>query len=439
MPRVNLDQLGYNGIPSMVLKSCRFALVWSRRRRSDFLPIVLLAVGVLTVCVSDSSAVSCPRVQPVVLQDAPSQEPGPPPPAEVPEPSEEDTAPPPMVDSEHPPAEVEAAVASVTSPDPEAVAQALALELKPQDAAGENAGLTSLELLGDLDGDGVPELALRWAGLATSPPAGPDATEDSQGGEAEEVSSARPVWVFYLLAWDGTRWNPARLMETESPFTVQVQPIFSRTSRDVVTIVQEGANAVPYPVIFQFKDHTATLMWDSRADDSRYQGLAQGEIEFHDLNGDGVTELIVTGRADPGLLVFSKQGQRGFAARVVLSWDGSAFVPGKTEYAGNQDYTLYRFISALHLHDYRAAYALIDPATFLNTKEPTLASFQKQIEASWPEFALDSIFEAREPSPGADNDFSFALAFEDKNYLYRPTFGPGPKFLLTGLERTEEK
>lgn len=401
--------------------------------------MVALALLVLTVCVTNPIALSCSPVSPVNAQDAAEQEPGPPPPAQAPEPTEEDEPPPPFVDSEHPPVDVVAAVTSVTSPDPEAVAQALGVELQPKDAPTDTSGLTSLEPLGDLDGDGVPEMALRWAGLATPPPGAPDATEDTQGGEVDEASSARPAWFFFILAWDGTHWNATRLMETESTFTLQSRPLLSRTSHEVVAVIQEGTNAVPYPVIFQFKDHAATLLWDSRGDDSRYQGLAQGEVEFRDLNGDGVSELIVTGRADPGLLVFSKQGRRGFAARGFYTWDGSAFVPEKTEYAGNQDYMLYRFISALHLHDYRAAYALIDPPRFLKTKEPSLASFQKQVEASWPEFTQDSIFEAREPGPGAEDDFAFALAVEDKTYVYKPSFGSRPKFLLSGLERTEEK
>ncbi|MFB3920308.1 MAG: hypothetical protein ACE145_01220 [Terriglobia bacterium] len=361
-------------------------------------------------------------------------------------PAEEEEEPPQFVDSQHPPAEVEAALTGVTTPDPEAVAQALGLELKPKDSLGENAGLTSLEVLGDMDGDGVPELALRWAGLSTqSSAAGAAATEpaesadEAQGGEPDEANSPRPVWIFYVLAWNGAHWNPARLMETEWSFTIQTQSLLSRTSRNIVAIVQEGGSAVPYPVIFEFKDHTVTLVWDSRSDDSRYQGFADGELAFRDLNGDGVSELILTGRADPGLLVFSKQGRRGFAARLIYSWDGSAYVPGKTEYAGNEDYTLYRFISALHMHDYRAAYALIDAAKFLKGKDLSLAAFQSHIEAAWPEFTRNSIFEAREPAAGVEKDFTFVLRAGETTYDYRPTFGPGPKFLLTGLERREEK
>ena len=427
-------------------KPLRFAVIRWLRSGTPLEATVALALLVLTVCVTNPMALSCSPVSPVNAQDAASQEPGPPPPAQAPEPTEEDEPPVPFVDSEHPPVDVVAAVTSVTTRDPEAVAEALGLELKPKDASGENAGLTSLEVLGDLDGDGVPELALRWAGVAT-PPAGtvegttetPATTEDTQGGEVDEASSARPAWIFYVLAWDGMRWNPVRLMETESPFTVQTQSVLSRKSHEIVAVAQEGASSAPYPVIFLFKNHTATLVWDSRGDDSRYQGFTDGELEFRDMNGDGVSELIATGRADPGLLVFPKRGRRGFAARIIYRWDGSAFVPGKTEYAGNEDYTLYRFISALHLHDYRAAYALIDPAKFLKVKEPSVTTLQKLVEASWPEFTRDSIFEAREPTQGADNGFAFALAVEDKNYIYKPTFGAGPKFLLTGLERNEEK
>lgn len=429
-----------------MLKPLRFAVSRWFGLGAPLEAVVASALLVLTVSVTNPIALSCSPDSPVSAQGAAEQLPGPPPPAGVPEPSDEDEPPTPFVDSQHPPVDVVAAVTSVTSSDPEAVAEALGLELKPKDASGENAGLTSLEVLGDLDGDNVPELALRWAGLATSPagtPGGtteaPEATEDVPGGAADDGSSERPAWIFYVLAWDGMRWNPVRLMETEFTFTVQTQSLLGRKSRNIVAIVQEGANAVPYPVIFEFKNHTATLIWDSRSDESRYQGFADGELEFRDMNGDGVSELIMTGRADPGLLVFTKRGRRGFAARIIYTWDGNTFVPGKIEYAGKEDYTLYRFISALHLHDYRAAYALIDPAKFFKSNEPSVASFQKLVEASWPEFTRDSIFEAREPAAAAGNAFAFALTVEDKNYLYKPSFGPGSKFLLTGLERTEEK
>ena len=51
----------------------------------------------------------------------------------------------------------------------------------------------------------------------------------------------------------------------------------------------------------------------------------------------------------------------------------------------------------------------------------------------------DDPFEARESAAGAGNAFGFTLSVEDKNYVYNPTFGAGPKFLLTGMERAEEK
>ena len=324
-------------------------------------------------------------------------------------------------------ADVEAAASIVKAPDPQALAKALGVELGPNTDENDVPDPGRLEPLGDLDGDGVPEMALQW----TRPPQGVP-----EPGEEEVQLSA---WVLFLLAWDGARWRPSHLMEAAELFTVQALPLLGRTTHELVVLVSAGSTAVQYPVIFQFGNHAATLLWDARADESRYQGYVHGNVEFRDENGDGVFELVTSGRADPGLLVFPPQGRRGFEARAVYVWDGKAYVPGKTEYSANEDYILYRFISALHLRDFRRAYALIDPAKFLKTQEPSLEAFRKQIEGTWPEFLDDHIFEARYGGATAPDDFSFELKLEDKVYTYDPAFSPDTKHLLTGLERREHR
>jgi hypothetical protein len=335
--------------------------------------------------------------------------------------------------------EVQAAVSTVATPDPQALAKALGVELYLDGSQADESETNSLESLGDLDGDGIPEMALRWTGLSRPVPGITKEPEASQGREEGEQQGSLPVWIVFLLAWDGARWNVPCLMETTSQFTVQVEPLLGPATRELVVLVSVGATAQPYPVVFQFKNHAATLLWDSRADESRYQGYARGEVEFRDENGDGIFELVASGRADPGLLIFPPDGRRGFAARAVYVWNGKAYVPSKTEYSANQDYTLYRFISALHLRDFRSAYALVDPAKFLGTQEPSLEVFRKQIESSWSEFLDDRIFQAWDDGQSAPNNSAFALKLGNKLYTYYPSFGPGPRHLLTGLERREGK
>jgi hypothetical protein len=148
--------------------------------------------------------------------------------------------------------------------------------------------------------------------------------------------------------------------------------------------------------------------------------------------------MIVTGRADPGLLQFERNGHRGFNARAAYRWDGKAYMPAKTEYFANRDYTLYRFVSALHLHDFRSAYALIAPGQFLSSDSPTLEAFRHFIQDTLPEFLDDHVFEAPEPPAGSPEDYVFVLPLSDKQSLYHPTFSSDGKFLLTGLKRTEE-
>jgi hypothetical protein len=149
--------------------------------------------------------------------------------------------------------------------------------------------------------------------------------------------------------------------------------------------------------------------------------------------------MSVSGRADPGLLAFPKEGRRGFEAKSIYRWDGQGYVPVKTEYTPTPDYTLYRFIAALHLHDFRGAYALIVPPKFLNTDTPTLDKFRELVGDSWPEFLDDNVFEALDAAPDSPDPYAFMLGLPDKKFVYHPTFSAGAKTLLTGLERREEK
>ena len=179
--------------------------------------------------------------------------------------------------------------------------------------------------------------------------------------------------------------------------------------RCMAVVVQEGDSEGAYPVIFQVKDHAAMLLWDAQADDSRYQPLLQGRVSFQD-RANAPAEMIVTGRADPGFLQVDPKGHRGFQAHAVYHWDGKAFIPAKTEYSANQDYTIYRFISALHLHDFRSAYALVDPAKFLKSDAPTLDTFRHFIQDNWPEFLQDEVFEAPEPPAGSPDEHVIRVA-----------------------------
>jgi hypothetical protein len=197
-----------------------------------------------------------------------------------------------------------------------------------------------------------------------------------------------------------------------------------------------GEEAVPYPAIFQVRQHEAALLWDSQGGDNRYNPLEHGQIEFQDNAKLDQTDMIEIGRADPGLLEFEPDGHRGFSARCVYHWDGQTYVPGQTEYSPGPDNSLYRFIAALHLHNFPSAYTLIDPGKFLKTDAPSLEKFRQVIEENWREFLDDQVFKAREANAGSPD----ALAFElpEKHYVYWPTLSNDGRFLLIGLERKVE-
>jgi hypothetical protein len=320
---------------------------------------------------------------------------------------------------------ITAALEGVTTPDVTALAKVLQSGEKPEGTV-RSAPSNSLVPLGDLDGDGVPEMLLKWAI--------PDVVVAADVAPAPD---SEPLWSVYLLSWNGAHWKASRLMNGVEDFTPVMINLGPPVGRGIAVVIQDAESQIPYPAVFQFKDHAATLLWDAQADDSRYEPLLQGHVSFED-HGKAAAEMIVTGRANPGFLQVDPNGHRGFSGRAVYHWDGKAFAPAKTEYTANQDYTVYRFISALHLHDYRSAYALVDPAKFLDSSPSTLDAFQKFIQDKWPEFLEDAVFEAPEPPAGSPGDPIFVLAKPGRRDVYHPVFSSDGKFLLTGLTRTQE-
>jgi hypothetical protein len=306
------------------------------------------------------------------------------------------------------------------SPDAAQLAQALGVERVSKEPARDSP-VNCLQDLGDLDGDGVPEYALEWS-RAQLP------------ATAAAAEGAKLAWALFLLNWDGGRWRALPLMGGFEPFVVQVLPAVTMDERLISVTVFEGSSRVPFPVIFRFRAHSLAQEWDGRSDENRYEGFDQGELTFS--GAGGALQMIATGRADPGFLVFPRTGPRGFDARTVYNWENNAFIPVKTAYTENRDYALYRFIVTLHVHDFKTAYGLIDPARFLKTRKPTLAAFRKRMEEQFPEFLDDRIFRAQDSGAGDD---SFVLKLPDKVYVYTPSFSAGSRLLLTGLERQERK
>jgi hypothetical protein len=318
-----------------------------------------------------------------------------------------------------------AALQGVTSGDLAALSKALHIGEK-LGATAPGGPYNTLTPVGDSGQDGVPDMLLQWAI--------PDVTA---GTEVTPAPDSRPLWAVYLLSWDGAHWKASRLLAGVEKFSPLVINLGPPVGRGLAMVVQEDDPATASPVIFQVKDHAATLLWDAQADDSRYHPLLDGKVSFQD-HADAPAEMIVSGRADPGFLQVDPKGHRGFQARAVYHWDGKAFIPAKTEYSANQDYTVYRFISALHLHDYKSAYALVVPAEFLKTDSPTLDAFRHLIQDNWPEFLQDEVFQALEPPAGSPDEHLFVLSKPDKHYVYHPVFSNDGKFLLTGLTRTQE-
>jgi len=290
-----------------------------------------------------------------------------------------------------------------------ALAGALQAEVIQHASSGKGNALLSL---GDLDGDGAPEMLLRWA-------------------------LPVPAWGLYLLSWDGMHWKASRLVVGVEDFAVSMINLEPSVARGLAIIVSDTPSQAAYPIVFEVKDHAASLLWDAEADDSRYQPLFQAQVSFTGRSG-APAELIATGRADPGLLQVQPRGKRGFQARAVYNWNGQAFVPSKVDYSDSPDYTVYRFIAALHLHDYRGAYALVAPAKFLGTDSPSLDAFRQAIQNNWPEFLEDHVFEAPEIAAGATDPYAFLLVESDRRLVYHPIFSADGKLLLVGLSRSQE-
>jgi len=314
--------------------------------------------------------------------------------------------------------------ALVVKPDPEALARAF--QIGHAASSGAGASSAALTNLGDLDGDGFPELVLSLP------------VKDSEDdGVTTAESSLPPQWNIYLLSWDGGKWKASSLVTNVSDSNLRAISLGPGVGQGIALVTQEGNPPTVWPSVFQVRDHASVLLWDSQSDDSRYESLLNGHAEFEPQE-NAAADLIVTGRADPGLLQFSPTGRRGFGSRTVYHWDGKAYVPAKPAYTPSPDYTLYRFIAALHLRDFRSAYALIAPASFLGTDDPNLDKFTNFIRDIWPEFVGDNVFRARESPSGAPDNAAFELSSAKKHYLYVPMFSSDGKYLIKKLMRTQE-
>ena len=320
---------------------------------------------------------------------------------------------------------IAAAIQGVMTPDVAVLSKALHIGERLECPA-PGAPPNTLAPLGDLGQGGVPEMFLQWA-----------IPDVMVGVDVAPAPGSRPLWGVYLLSWDGAHWKASHLISGVEEFIPILINLGPPVGRGIAAVIQQGDSPIPYPVVFQVREHVATLLWDAQADDSQFEPLLQGRVSFHD-HGNAPAEMIETGRADPGLLQVEASGHRGFNARAIYHWDGKAFVPAKTEYSANQDYTVYRFISALHLHDYHSAYALVVPKKFLKADSPTLDAFRHFIDDNWPEFLQDEVFQAPEPPAGSTDEHLFVLPKPDRRYVYRPVFSSDGKFLLTGLTRTQE-
>jgi hypothetical protein len=313
--------------------------------------------------------------------------------------------------------EVEAAAKSVTMPDAASLAKALDVESAGAPDA-DDVTRSASRPLGDLDGDGTPEVAFRWS-------------------RAERFKLSNfdvgplPGWVMFLLSWDGGRWRVTELTTGDGLSGVEALPGIWPT--DAILVV-DGLSRIPYPIVFQYREHSAAAAWDSRADSSRYQGYEEGEVRFQGREG-GPPVMIVSGRADPGVIRFPPGGDRGFEAATAYFWEQGAYVPKRTEFEENEDYTLYRFIAALHLRDFKAAFACIDPSKFLEGRAATPESLRKTMEETWPEFLGNDLFEVPEPASADENRYAFVLRKGDERTHYWPAFSRDGKLLLTGLER----
>lgn len=316
---------------------------------------------------------------------------------------------------------IRTALEAARTPSLEALASSLGITAGEVGSERFGSSQIGMKVVGDLDGDGVPEVAVNWRPQKQNVRASPE-----------------PGTNLYLLSWNGDSWQASRLFKAVDAFELEALPGTDDGSRLLAVVAFQGVTAVPYPIIFRFQNHAAVKLWDARADSSLYTGFDYGAVQFKKIEGGGFPEMIVSGRADPGLLIFPKgpgASRRGFQETSIYMWRGSAYLSVKTDYARNPDYTLYRFIASLHLHDFREAYSLIEPRQFLKSSKPSLKLFRQRMEKNWPEFLDDQIFQVPSGS-GEPDSHAFTLPREDgKTVLYHPSFTGGPAYLLTGLNR----
>lgn len=312
---------------------------------------------------------------------------------------------------------VQSALAAVKAPNVRALAAALGLELRKEVDTTCSAAGSRLEEVGDLDGGRFPEVVLirQLSEL------------DASGGPPPSES-----WGLFLLAWGGAGWKASRLGAITESCQIQVIQL-ARRRRAIVVITPREEDNLLYPAVYGLKGHEAALLWDGQSDNSLFHGTAQSVVKFR-LTGTAA-EMVITGRADPGLLDFASGGRRGFEVTTEYHWDGRAYVPGQTHFTANPDYTLYQFIAALHLHDFRAAYALVAPAKFMHADAPTVDTFRQYVQKNWPEFLDDQIFVALETRASTADDFAFILP--EKHYVYRPAFSADGKLLIDLVRETE--
>lgn len=314
-------------------------------------------------------------------------------------------------------------IAGVRSPDLQALARALGLSSAQVGQQAFEDSTSGLEAISGLGHGGISTVAVKWH---------PRGEGRSSEGEPQ----------LYLLSWAGEGWQASFLMEATDALMLEVLPGQGEGTEPLFAVVlYRGVTAVPYPVIFRLQDHHASLVWDGRSDSAAYSGYDFGSIQFEKAGGGNVPVMLAAGQADPGLLMFPashEQTGRGFQAATAYVWKNEAYVPFRTEYTHNRDYVLYRFISALHLHDFKAAYSLIDPAEFLKTKQPSLDLFRQRIQNVWPEFIDDKIFEVpARPEMGTESNIFILRLSEGRINAYCPIFTAGPDYRLTGLERSE--
>ncbi len=86
-----------------------------------------------------------------------------------------------------------------------------------------------------LDGDGVPEMLLKWAI--------PDVTV---GAEVAPAPDSRPLWGVYLLSWDGAHWKASRLVTGVEDFTPILINLGPPVGRGLAVVIQEGDSASPH-------------------------------------------------------------------------------------------------------------------------------------------------------------------------------------------------